>query len=142
MLLRSKHTPDVLFLTGVISALIVIWFRLGLTMATGESGLPYYDPAFFLKGSGYAWNNEVLGESFHTEASSFPFYLLLAFPSSLGIPASRTKPEPSESSRRPLHYRSTDSRFWLLGYSTTKNRKSRPNGRSATAISHNLPGRA
>jgi hypothetical protein len=54
-------------------------------IAAGESGLPFYNPLYYLRQSSYVWSNELLGGSFPTLAISLPFYLIAGSLYGLGV---------------------------------------------------------
>lgn len=74
-------------LISVCGVLVSIWFRRSLMIAAGESGLPFYDPQFYLQESSYIWSNELLGGFVPTISSSLPLYLVLTLLSGLGLPS-------------------------------------------------------
>ena len=86
--LRSlvKRLPAGVLIISIITTLLVtIWFRKGMMMATGESGIPFYNPSNFYEMSSYAWYGQHGTYTFTAVAGRY-FYFLVSLLQSTGIP--------------------------------------------------------
>ncbi|MDQ3239086.1 MAG: hypothetical protein M3P33_01040 [bacterium] len=73
-----KHfLNEYLIITICALTLTTIWFSKGLILATGESGLPFYNPTYSSKLINHTWASPALGNATSTALISLPFFLLL-----------------------------------------------------------------
>lgn len=86
-IIRNEFFKERLFLILFISLLIIIWFRKGLIVGSGESGLPFYNSSKLLELTSNSWTDVPLGTSAAIGSASYPFYLAITFLQSIGIPA-------------------------------------------------------
>lgn len=84
---KSQLTKERLFLVLIITALVAIWFRKGLTLGSGESGLPFYNTSKLLELLRANWADVPLGSGGSIGFPSYPFYAVLTFLQSLNIPS-------------------------------------------------------
>jgi len=73
------------FIVLIATALVVIWFRKGMIMATGESGIPFYNPSHYYEVASTAWYGQLGTYSYTTVAGRY-FYFLIGLLQSVGIP--------------------------------------------------------
>lgn len=77
---------ELLIILGVAVVLAAIWFRKGLLMGGGDSGLPLYDPVRVLGIIRYLWmGNFQTGWTYPHALSSLPLYLPLSLLAYLGV---------------------------------------------------------
>jgi len=75
-----------LLLVFLISGILVlIWFKKGMLLGTGESALPFYNPKFEFQWTLFAWLGRILGV-YRTAGVDLPFYAFITLPVKLGIP--------------------------------------------------------
>ena len=82
----NSFIKERIFLILLITALVMIWFRQGLILGSGESGLPFYNTQRLLDTVSYTWSDTPLGGSGAVGFASYPFYLVLTFLESIKIP--------------------------------------------------------
>lgn len=75
------------FLILIITVLVIIWFKKGLILGSGESGLPFYNTQKLLELSENAWTDVPLGTNSVIGSANYPYYMAIAFLQSLGIPS-------------------------------------------------------
>ncbi|MCL4415081.1 MAG: glycosyltransferase family 39 protein [Actinobacteria bacterium] len=84
-LVNSKWFP--LFIIATIPALlVVIWFKSGEILGTGESGLPFYDFNIQLNINKDAWAYYTLGHPLNIGAAATPTYWFFTQLQNLGVP--------------------------------------------------------
>src|SRR3989338_7807922 len=66
--------------------LVALWFRDGNIMATGESGVPFYDPTIQFNINKDAWAQYTLGHPINIGIAAKPTYWLMALLQSIAIP--------------------------------------------------------
>lgn len=66
--------------------LVAVWFRNGLLMGAGESGLPFYNLNIASDNSKWAWADALVGNANGINVASHPTYYILSKLESLGIP--------------------------------------------------------
>lgn len=66
--------------------LVVVWFRDGLLLGTGESGLPFYNLRFQHRGISQAWADPALGVATGINVVSAPTYWVLGKLQQAGLP--------------------------------------------------------
>ncbi len=74
------------FIIFVITSLTVIWFRKGLILGSGESGLPFYNTQRLLDTTSHIWSDTPLGGTSAIGAASLPFYTIINFLLKSGLP--------------------------------------------------------
>lgn len=82
----SPLAKERFFLLLIITVLVIIWFHRGLMVGSGESGLPFYNTQKLLELSKNSWTDVPLGTSSAIGFANFPFYAVVTFLGSLGIP--------------------------------------------------------
>ncbi|MDQ3098170.1 MAG: hypothetical protein M3Q44_00280 [bacterium] len=82
-----KNSLKLAILLFVISSLItLVWFNAGKTLATGESGLPFYNTQGLLSFQKNTWSQGALGLPSGAALASYPFLLSIIFFHNLGVP--------------------------------------------------------
>lgn len=76
-----------IFLIILVSILVIIWFKKGLIIGSGESGLPFYNTPKLLEVLKSSWSDVPLGTSSAVGYASYPLYLAIIFLQNLGIPS-------------------------------------------------------
>lgn len=85
--IRSSTYSPILFLFLISIVLVAVWFRNGLIMGSGESGLPFYDINSAWERTSFAWKPHKLGVANGITAASLPTYWLLSSLNNLGFPS-------------------------------------------------------
>lgn len=82
-----KFTTGLTIIPLVATLLVVIWFRDGSIMGTGESGLPFYNFQLHFDWIKNAWANYTLGHPTNISVASKPFYFIFLKLQNFGIPS-------------------------------------------------------
>ena len=82
--LRLKY---ILIIFSLSFLLVLIWFRHGNLMATGESGIPFYDLALQYDINKSAWADYTLGHPTNISVAGAPTYYFLSLIQEMGVPA-------------------------------------------------------
>lgn len=84
---KGQLGKERLFLVLIISALVAIWFRKGLILGSGESGLPFYNTSRLLELLRNNWTDVPLGAGGSIGFPSFPLYATITFFQNLNVPS-------------------------------------------------------
>lgn len=76
-----------IFLIVLISVLVVIWFRKGLILGSGESGLPFYNTSRLFEILKSSWGDVPLGAAGSISFPSYPLYAVITFFQNLNVPS-------------------------------------------------------
>lgn len=85
-IIESQMARERFFLILLISILVVIWFKKGLILGSGESGLPFYNTPKLLELSKNSWTDVPLGTNSVIGTANYPYYAVLTFLHNLNIP--------------------------------------------------------
>lgn len=83
---KNKLAKERTLLVFVITILVGIWFRKGLILGSGESGLPFYNTSRLLQELKSNWSDVPLGAAGSISFPSYPLYAVLTFFQHLHIP--------------------------------------------------------
>ncbi len=75
------------FVVLIVTSLVTVWFRKGLTLGSGESGLPFYNTSRFLELLKSNWTDVPLGSGGSIGYPSFSLYAAIVFFQNLNIPS-------------------------------------------------------
>lgn len=84
---KSQLGKERTFLVFLITALTIIWFRKGLILGSGESGLPFYNTSRLAEILTSSWGDVPLGGSGSIAFPSYLFYATIVFFQHLNIPS-------------------------------------------------------
>src|SRR4030042_4446829 len=85
-ILKNSIFRERLLIVGIVTALIIIWFRKGVILGSGESGIPFYNTARLVKMIEHLWTDTPLGSRNAVGFSGYPFYYLLTALEGVGVP--------------------------------------------------------
>lgn len=85
-LLKAVFKNPIILITIISITLVGIWFREGNIMATGESGIPFYNPLLQFNINKDAWAQYTLGHPINIGIAAKPTYWFLAVLQSFMIP--------------------------------------------------------
>ncbi len=86
-LFKNQLAKERTFLIVLITTLTTIWFRKGLILGSGESGLPFYNTSRLLEVLKNSWGDVPIGGNGSIAFPSYPLYAIVAFFQHLGIPS-------------------------------------------------------
>ncbi len=84
---KNQLNKERFYLILLITTLVVIWFKKGLILGSGESGLPFYNTSKLLELTMNSWTDVPFGTSGSIGSASYPFYLAVTFLQNIGIPS-------------------------------------------------------
>ena len=87
LFLKGQLAKERLFLISVITFLVAVWFRKGLILGSGESGLPFYNTSRLLEYLKSNWTEVPLGSGGSIGFPSLPLYATLTFFQQLNVPS-------------------------------------------------------
>ncbi len=85
-LFKNQLAKERTFLIVLITTLTTIWFRKGLILGSGESGLPFYNTSRLLEVLKSSWGDVPIGGSGSIAFPSSPLYATVTFFQHLNIP--------------------------------------------------------
>ncbi len=83
---KSQLAKERTFLIVLVTVLTSIWFRRGLILGSGESGLPFYNTLRLLQELKSSWSDVPLGAAGSISFPSYPLYATIAFLQQLNVP--------------------------------------------------------
>ena len=83
---KNQMVKERAFLIVLITTLATIWFRKGLILGSGESGLPFYNTSRLFEILKSSWGDVPIGGNGSIAFPSYPLYSTVAFFQHLGIP--------------------------------------------------------
>ncbi len=84
---KSQLAKERFFLILLITALVAIWFRKGLILGSGESGLPFYNTSRLFEILKSSWADVPIGGNGSIAFPSYPLYGIVAFFQQLNVPS-------------------------------------------------------
>lgn len=86
-ILNNQLVKERLALASLITILVAIWFRKGLILGSGESGLPFYNTSKLLELLKNNWTDVPLGAGGSIGFPSYPLYAIITFFQQLNVPS-------------------------------------------------------
>lgn len=84
---KSQLAREKAFLIALITILTTIWFRKGLILGSGESGLPFYNTSRLFEVLTSSWGDVPIGGNGSIAFPAYPLYAVVAFFQHLSIPS-------------------------------------------------------